>query len=407
MISIYKYFSHNYYIHSLLFAIALTIPVYIISFFGMHPIVQGCAYLSYAVIFFYFWYQSKKLFFGKKFVFYWIVFLHAWIIPSIINAYSRDLESDLVNLPVLFVHSTYMSMLFFSFGMYFTLNGRDSYKKLLQYISLLLIPLLISLFFYAFSHKTEYFSISFLSSSIGSHFIGEVLLVSTFGILFISTKWEKIILFLLALLFFIFLDIRVGILAFIIFLFINFCVFLAQIKKRIIYLIIFLCFTFFYFFYDNIYQYLNKYIFYFESGYRGFESGFTSRYYPWLRAYDSICENIWHGVGFWVKPYGYELVHSLQPGFNLYAYNNPEYEIHNAWIRILTENGIILFLIIFLTIIISIFRCIQRHDWFILSIILCITFYLCFVTRHLTLNLMNVILYLMIFMTFYNKKTTL
>ena len=72
---------------------------------------------------------------------------------------------------------------------------------------------------------------------------------------------------------------------------------------------------------------------------------------------------------------------------------SPGLEIHNAFIRIATENGLALTIIIIGTGLGATIKLHQNKNALGLALVLAVTFYLCFATRHLTLNLMNVMLY--------------
>lgn len=401
---------YSFHLDHFLLALALTFPVYILTFVGMKPITQGFAYLPYALIFLYFWYRSSNLFFSKKFIFFWVIFLAAWIIPSVINAYSGRLESDLVRLPVLFVHVAYMTMLLLSYGMYLSLNDNQSLKKLLLNISFMLSPLLIILFIKTLLLEYDHPELRHSPFGASPHFVGEILLVFVFGVLFTKTYWVKAFIFFITLLFLILLENRTGMIAFLIllgglslrWLFSNYNERVDRKKFAIVLIGIIL---FLIPFYQMIYNFVDQHIFYITSQSRGLGSGFTWRSIPWERAYESILTRPFLGVGFWVKPYGYELTHYLH-WFSTQGpfYNNPNYEIHSAWIRIFAENGLVLFSIIMSLLLIVIIKCIVRRDLIILLIILSIMFYLSFVTRHLTLNLMNATLYMLILRTLFQDR---
>ena len=395
---------HSFHLDHFLLGLALTFPVYILTFVGMKPVIQGFAYLPYALIFFYFWYRSKNLFFSKKFILFWVIFLAAWIIPSVINAYSGRLESDLVRLPVLFVHVAYMTMLLLSYGMYLSLNDNQSLKKLLLNISFMLSPLLIILFIKTLLLEYDHPELRHSPFGASPHFVGEILLVFVFGVLFTKTYWVKAFIFFITLLFLILLENRTGMIAFLILLgglslrwyFIN-----ERVDRKKFAIVLIGVILLLIPFYQMIYNFVDQHIFYITSQSRGLGSGFTWRSIAWERAYESILAKPFLGVGFWVKPYGYELAYKT---YYWLSYNNPNFEIHSAWIRIFAENGLVLFSIIMSLLLIVIIKCIVRRDLIILLIILSIMFYLSFVTRHLTLNLMNATLYMLILRTLFQDR---
>ncbi len=398
--------THN--LDRLLLAFSITFPVYILTFVGMQPITQGFAYLPYSIIFFYFCYRTRNLFFSKSFILFWVIFLVAWMTPSIINAYSGRLESDLVRLPVLFVHVAYMTMLLFSFGMFLSLKNNQSIKTLLLYISIMLAPLLITLLLKTFLMEYDHPELRPSPFGASPHFVGEVLLVFFFGVLFIKTNWVKALIIVATLLFLILLENRAGVIAVLIILglmtlrwFFN----LTFIHKKNFVILLIGIFLLIIPFYEIIFNFIDHHIFYLSSDSRGWGSGFTKRFFPWLRAYESFQAHPWLGVGFWVKPYGYELAHIFD--FRSYcweSYNNPAFDIHSFWIRVLAENGLFLFSLVVGTIGYCLFKLFKLKHWMLLIIMLSILFYLSFVTRHLTLNILNASLYLIIMAVF--LKTT-
>ncbi len=72
---------------------------------------------------------------------------------------------------------------------------------------------------------------------------------------------------------------------------------------------------------------------YLNSAARGWNSGLTGRVDVWIKGLHSIHENPLLGLGYWVSPYGYQLDTRV-------SINNPNFDIHNAWIRIAVENGL-------------------------------------------------------------------
>jgi len=67
--------------------------------------------------------------------------------------------------------------------------------------------------------------------------------------------------------------------------------------------------------------------------------------------------------------------------------------IHNAFIRIATENGLLLLMMALIIIFLACFRLIKLKNFKDLALVVSILFFLFFATRHLTLNLMNILLY--------------
>jgi O-antigen ligase len=106
----------------------------------------------------------------------------------------------------------------------------------------------------------------------------------------------------------------------------------------------------------------------------------------WELAYQSILKNPVTGMGFWVHPMGYEMI----------SIHMPHLEIHNAFLRIASENGLGLLIMILVFLIIAFYKLIKVRNFSELAILTGALFFLFFATRHLTLNLLNIILYFVI-----------
>jgi O-antigen ligase len=110
----------------------------------------------------------------------------------------------------------------------------------------------------------------------------------------------------------------------------------------------------------------------------------------WRLAMNSIIDNPFQGIGFWVNPMGY----SIPENFSIWhRLDSPELVIHNAFIRIATENGLLLLMMALIIIFLACFRLIKLKNFKDLALVVSILFFLFFATRHLTLNLMNILLY--------------
>jgi O-antigen ligase len=116
----------------------------------------------------------------------------------------------------------------------------------------------------------------------------------------------------------------------------------------------------------------------------------------WQLAMNSIIENPFQGIGFWVNPMGY----SIPENFPWWAtLDHDALVIHNAFIRIAAENGLLLLMMILTIIFFACFRLIKLKKFKDLALIVSILFFLFFATRHLTLNLMNILLYYTLIMS--------
>ena len=113
----------------------------------------------------------------------------------------------------------------------------------------------------------------------------------------------------------------------------------------------------------------------------------------WQLGLETIKTHPWFGIGFDVTPNYYGFI-----------YNNAANTIHNMFIRIATENGLPLLLLIVLTLIFSIIRLFQSKDYFAIAVLLSVIIFHSFSTRHISINLINIIFYIIIMRSFYDLR---
>ena len=128
----------------------------------------------------------------------------------------------------------------------------------------------------------------------------------------------------------------------------------------------------------------------------------SNRIDMWELGIETIRSSPWIGIGFDVTPNFYGLKEPF--GVNQYISSNQINTIHNMFIRIATENGLPLLLLIVLTLIFSIIRLFQSKDYFAIAVLFSVIFFHCFSTRHISINLMNIIFYIFIMKSFYDLR---
>jgi hypothetical protein len=365
--------------------------------------MQGLAFSCYpvALVAVAMHYRSFKL--PRNFIFFWIFFLLAWCIPSLINYSSGRLESDLVNLEVLFANVIFLSSILFALVIWLTHDKDTNFKKLLSTLFITLIPIVFLIIL-----KTIY--LKFLNHDarpfpfdIHPVVASEILFMSMICLMTLKNQYLKLILSAPLFIGLILLQSRGYILSsFFIFLvcFILPCFIRLTTKQKIVTLLITsLCL---FLSVDFIFNEILK----LDSPSRGFNSGFSGREFIWEYGLQSILNHPWLGVGYWVNILGY----SVPLDFPAYAsrnINDPSLVIHNAFIRIAAENGLIFACLSYITIILSIVKAMQKNLYFELAIVMAMIFALFFSTRHLTNNLMNIIFYasmISIYMTNAQRK---
>jgi len=124
-----------------LLAFALVIPTYITFFIGKEPLMQGLAFSLYLI-------PLGVAVVGKRITLppfklsaFWAIFLCAWIVPSLINAYGSHLESDLVRLPVLFFHVTILTALVFILHDFLKNDPKKQLRTLLGMMFWVILPM--------------------------------------------------------------------------------------------------------------------------------------------------------------------------------------------------------------------------------------------------------------------------
>jgi O-antigen ligase len=367
----------------------LVIPCYIIFFIGKEPLIQGLAFSCYPIALgvVVIHYRSFKL--PRNFILFWIFFLLAWSIPSLINYSSGRLESDLVNLEVLSANVFFLSSILFAIIIWLIQGKDNNFIKLLNVLFTYLLPIVFLIIL-----KTIY--LKFLNdqerpSPFGIHPVvaSEILFVSMIGLMTLKKHYLKLILSVPLFIGLFYLESRAYMIAsffifFVGFIFPFFIKFTTNQKIAILLIISFCLFSGDDFILNDILK-LNIRT-------RGFDSGFSGREFVWEYALQSIMNHPWLGVGYWVNIFGY----SIPADFPAYAstdINHPALAIHNAFIRIAAENGLILACLSYFIIGFSILKAILKKLYFELAIVMMMIFVLFFSTRHLTNNLMNLIFY--------------
>jgi len=129
-----------------LLAFALVIPTYITFFIGKESLMQGLAFSLYLI-------PLGVAVVGKRITLpsfklsaFWVIFLFAWIVPSLINAYGSHLESDLVRLPVLFFHTTILTALVFIFYDFLKSDPQKQLQSLLSTMFWVMLPMALLIF---------------------------------------------------------------------------------------------------------------------------------------------------------------------------------------------------------------------------------------------------------------------
>ena len=381
-----------------LLAFALVIPTYITFFIGKEPLMQGLAFSLYLI-------PLGVAVVGKRITLpsfklsaFWAIFLCAWIVPSLINAYGSHLESDLVRLPVLFFHVTILTALVFIFYDFLKSDPQKQLHTLLRTMFWVMLPMALLIFLKVC--YLEYYEMGTpRPSPFGIHpsIAAEVM----FTFLICATQARQATMrgagYLLAIATIFMVEGRGAVISCYILLIMTYGYpwLRNNLNAKACWVGLGSTFIIIATFPTELLVLLQKLTMF------DIRSGLTGRETMWILGLESIMAHPWTGLGFWVNPMGY----SIPEHFPFYAtLNHPEWVIHNAFIRIACENGLALTAIIIGTGLGATIKLHQSKNALGLALVLAVTFSLCFATRHLTLNLMNVMLYATLLMAWMPPK---
>ena len=374
-----------------LLAFALVIPTYITFFIGKEPLMRGLAFSLYLIPLGVAVVGKRMTLPSFKLSAFWAIFLCAWIVPSLINAYGSHLESDLVRLPVLFFHVTILTLLVVTLYHYLKPDPEKNFHQLVvtMFWALLPISLLIAL-------KTLYlegYNPTLRPSPFGIHpnVAAEVMLVFLLCATQVREATVKWLAYAVTIATCYLLQSRGGLIASYLALFILYgypLVTQKNLQKKSALAIGGLLVMGLLFFYQDLYDLILK-----ASMLDMRTQDISGRGQVWLLGLESIMARPWTGLGFWVNPMGLSYPAHFPAWLTL---GHPAFEIHNAFIRIATENGLVLLAMTLGLMGFAAHRLHRDKNYPELATLMSVTFFLCFATRHLTLNLMNVLLYMVI-----------
>ena len=373
-----------------LLALCLVIPAYMDFFVSKSPLFQFIGYLSYLIplgILI----VNQQIDLSKKFIIFWAIFSILLIMPSIINLSSGRLESDLINLKGLFSKWILLSALMLFFDTWLKKYQSSQWHRLLYYLFLFMLPMIAIIFLKVFAEVYEcprellHPKCRANPYGVGAFITSELFLL--FGLLCLALKHHtlKVVLIGLSFIALTFLLARTALFG--LFIACSFYIFLPMLfnyKKRMMIPFILACLI------------LSFYIFNFliDHTFIGNDfSTFSKRLHMWQLGLETIKAYPWFGIGFDVTP-------------NYYSFfkDHGDKTIHNMFIRIATENGLPLLLLIVITLILTIIRLFQSKDYFAIAVFLSVIIFHSFSTRHISINLMNIIFYIIIMKSFYVSR---
>ena len=373
-------------------AIALAAPSYLITLIGTEPILQGFFYLTYLIGLYFLNTNNNLKYFSKNFIIFCLLFFLSWFVPNIITFFSGRIESEFLSLPTLFYHIFIFFILIFWFRSW-NLSQNDIIHRQNNFqntLFVLISPLIILILIEAINLKLKFPNIRPDPFNY-RHLTGEIILIFFLASLRLNSRALKLVAFLISLFILNIIENRSGLLA----IFIGSILFFAnkfimkyEIKRFLILLASIILFTVFLYDYFLI---ILDYFFLIDSKARGLYSGMSQRLPIWIDAWNEFLRVPWTGVGFWVSP------------FPFVNGNLPEFNVHNSYLRILVENGAVLFIVILFTLIFTAFQIEKKQLLWHRCAFYSILIYYIFIPRHITLNPLSVLLYFVIIQSIFSR----
>lgn len=355
-------------------AFALTVPTYIIFFIGKEPLMQGLAFTLYLIPITIFLVRNGIPRLSVKFWVTWLLFCALWVIPSVINSMSARLESDLVSLPILFYHVSIMTAIVIFFKAYCDGTKTINQDLLLRSIFWVLVPMVLLIFlktiYLDFQSDRRPFTFG-IHPNVNAEIIFTFLLVS----LRLPGNYIKIIAVAIAVATCYLLESRRGLISCYIALIITYILpwILPKINWKVSILFLGACLLMGFLFFNQIISFIESFLMLDVR-----TKDIAGRGQVWQLAMNSIVENPFQGIGYWVNPMGY----SIPEHFPWWSLNHDTFVIHNAFFRIATENGILLLMMVLIIIFLACSRLIKLKNFKDIALIVSILFFLFFATRH-------------------------
>ena len=363
-------------------ALALAIPCYLIVLIGTSPVLQGCFYLMYLIGLYFIWSRRQEHQFSTSFILIAIIFLLLWVAPNLVTKTSGRLESDMLSLPILIYHVTILSVVLLWARSWTVRQNQPhrTWQACCQTLWVCLVPLVILILIESLRLTFEY--PDRLPDPFNyRHLNGEVVLMFVLAALALPNRWLKAISLVISILTLHLIQVRGGLLSVGVAIGFLFTVKLFQQlgwKKWVLLGVTFISLAFF--FREHLFNFAD-YFFLLEHRSRGLGTGFTQRLPVWIDTWQEIQRVPWTGVGFWVSPYPYG------------EFGNPNWAVHNIFLRLWVENGTPLFVFIVALLMVTAIQIERKYLSWQRMAFWSILIYYFFIPRHLTLNPLSILLY--------------
>ena len=371
----------------------LALPVYFFILIDNHPYAQFACYLGYLLALTVSFMAKKTFKIPISFILGWFLFLILLIVPSYINQSSGRLESEMINLPIITVKMfllTSILCVMVDWAASVKPNQTfDFYPKLFIVIA----PMCIILILAILTPHILYPDKNYYKAPYGMHrnYLGETLILFTLLATQMRTAFVRYVSILFGLIAIFYISSRSALLGSLVGLVL--IIFVPSFKKHLKsgLIIVGLFILSLPFTYPLFYE-IADFLFLLSAKNRGFEGGISGRWDEYLRAIELIRDHWLLGVGF-----------DASIPFNFRG--NEGFQIHNFLLRILTENGIGLFLFILGLMMVAAIR-IERLDLnFERGCFYGLIAAMMFQPRHINLSLMSVFFYIILIRALYAQPS--
>lgn len=372
----------------------LALPVYFFILIDNHPYAQFACYLGYLLALTVTFMAKKTFKIPKSFVLGWFLFLMLLMVPSYFNQFSGRPESEMINLPIIavkmFLLTSILCVMVDWAASVKPNQSFDFYPKLFIVIAPISIILILAILtpHLLYPDKNGYPT----PYGMQHNYLGETLILFTLLATQIRITALKYIAILFALIAIFYLSSRSALLGSLVGLFFIFVwpKLKKNLKPSLIILGLFILslpLT-----YPLLYE-IADFLFLLSSKSRGFDAGISGRWDEYLYAIELLREH-------WLLGVGYD---ASIPPYN--SRGNYNYQIHNFLLRILTENGIGLFLFILGLLMAAAIRIERLNLNFERACFYGLIAAMMFQTRHINLNLMSVFFYIVLIRTLYAQPS--
>ncbi len=376
-----------------LIAGCLVFPAYIDFFISKSPVWQGLAYLTYtvplAILF-----MNSRVHLNLRQIGFWLFFLSLWIVPSLINLNSGRLESDRIIIYALTAKLFFLTVIVIFAKSFFQHFKEGDFSQLMVYILAAYLPMILMIFFESIDLSIACHFCRIEPFNNLPFFVSELFYVFIFMCLYIKKILLKLVLIVLSFFGLIMLEGRAAMLSSLFLLMISLGgpIFVKNINKKSTYLILIIFLI--------VFIWISTFLI--ENTFFGRSlDTLTWRIHMYELSINSIIEHPLIGIGFGVSPNYYTFVNHHTASLLSVNFN----EIHNFFLRIATENGLPILILLTGIFITTFIKMLKAKMYFELAFFVSFFIYNSLSTRHLSLNLMNVLFYIIIVKVLMNKKS--